>query len=119
VATSRTSVSSSSKVNSSVSIKPTERKRNTIEELDEIMENIDLEESSGYSNEASELNFDNISNYGKDFTARHGDVSYNSEDTWRSGLELYDNEQIIFSSGSNQGTSNRHQVFVIISDTSE
>jgi hypothetical protein len=38
VATSRTSVGSSSEVNSSVSIKPTERKGNTIEELDKIME---------------------------------------------------------------------------------
>jgi hypothetical protein len=45
-ATSETSVGSSSKVNSPVSIKPT--KGSTVEELDEIMENLDLEESSGY-----------------------------------------------------------------------
>jgi hypothetical protein len=47
VATLTTSVGSSSEVNSSVSIKPTERKENTIEELDKIMENLNLKESSG------------------------------------------------------------------------
>jgi hypothetical protein len=47
--TSTTSVGSSSKVNSPVSIKPTERKENTIKEIDEIMENLYLKETSGYS----------------------------------------------------------------------
>jgi hypothetical protein len=46
VATLRTSVGSSSEINSSVSIKSMERKGNKIEELDEIMENLDLKESS-------------------------------------------------------------------------
>jgi hypothetical protein len=53
VATSRTSIGSSSKVNSLVSIKLTERKENTIEELDEVMENLDPKKSSGYSDMAS------------------------------------------------------------------
>jgi hypothetical protein len=65
-------------------------------------------------------NFDNISSYSEeDFIACCGNVSSNSEDTWRSGLDLYDDELTIFSSGSSHGTSNRHQVCVIISDTSE
>jgi hypothetical protein len=100
-ATLGTSVGSSSEVNLLASIKPTERKRNTIEELDEIMENLDLKESSGYSNMASEGNFDNIGNSRKDFTACYGDISKNSEDKWRSGLELHDDEQTIFSLGYN------------------
>jgi hypothetical protein len=43
-----TSVGSSNKVNSPVSIEPPKSKGNTIEELNEIMENLDLKESSGY-----------------------------------------------------------------------
>jgi hypothetical protein len=38
-------------------------KKNTAKELDEIMENLDLEESSGYSDMASDENLDNVSNY--------------------------------------------------------
>jgi hypothetical protein len=113
-------VGSSSEVNSPVSIKLAERKENTIEELDEIMENLELKESSGYSDVASEGKFDNISNYsGEDFIACYGNVSNNYEDMWRSGLELYDDEQTIFSLGSSHGTSKRHKVCVIINDTSK
>jgi hypothetical protein len=100
VATSGTLVGSSSEVNSPVSIKPTERKESTIEELDEIKENLVLKESSGYSDMLSKGNSDNISSYSEeDFIACYGNVSGNSEDTWRSGLELYDDEQTIFSLG--------------------
>jgi hypothetical protein len=60
-ATSKTSVGSSSDVNSPVSIKPMERKENTIKELDAIMEYLGLKESSGYSDMISEENIDNIS----------------------------------------------------------
>jgi hypothetical protein len=42
VAPSKTSIVSSSKVNSPSSIKPAEEKRNIIDELDKIMENLDL-----------------------------------------------------------------------------
>jgi hypothetical protein len=57
----------------------------------------------------SKVNSYNISNYfEEDFTARYGDVSYSSEDEWMSGLELYDNEEKILSSGSNHCTSNMH-----------
>jgi hypothetical protein len=111
VATSKTSVGSSSEVNSPVSIKPTKEKGNTIEELDEIMENLDLEESSGYSNMASNCNFDNISNYSEeDFMACYGNVYRNYEDTWRSGLELYNDEQTIFSSGFSGDIHSQYQV---------
>jgi hypothetical protein len=60
-ATSETSVGSSSEVNLPVSIKPT--KRSTVEELDEIMENLDLEESSGYSDMGSDENLDKSRSY--------------------------------------------------------
>jgi hypothetical protein len=101
-ATSETCVGSCSEVNSPASIKPTESKKNVVDELDKIMENVDLKESSDYSDMASEGNSYNISNYSEeDFTARYGDVSFNSEDEWRSGLLLYDDEQTIFSSGTN------------------
>jgi uridine phosphorylase len=120
VATSGTSVGSSSEVNSPVSIKPMKSKGNTVGELDKIMENLNLDESSGYSDMASEGNFKNISSYfKKDFIARYGNVSDNSVDTWRLGLGLHDDERTIFSSGSSHGANNRHQVCVIINDTSK
>jgi hypothetical protein len=53
-----------------------------------------------------------ISNYSEeDFTAFYGDVSYSSEDEWMLGLELYDDEQTILSSGANHNISNQHQVY--------
>jgi hypothetical protein len=120
VATSRTLVGSSSEVNSPVSTKPTESHRSTIEELDEIMKNLYLNESSGYLDMAPEGNSYNIScYYEKDFIACYGNVSDNSKDTWRSGLKLYNDEQTIFSLGSSCGASSRHQVCIIINDTSE
>jgi hypothetical protein len=120
VATSGTSVGSSSEVNSPVSIKPMKNKGNTVEELNEIIKNLDLEESSSYSDMASEENFDNInSSSEEDFMAYYGNVSSNSEDTWRSGIELYDDEQTIFSSGSSRGAIKQYQVYAIINDTSE
>jgi hypothetical protein len=62
-------------------------KKNIIDDLNEIMENLNLKESSDYSDMASEGNSDIISNYSEeDFTARYGDVSFNSGDEWRSGL---------------------------------
>jgi hypothetical protein len=82
VTTSETSVSSSSEVNSLVSIKPTKGKGCTIEKLDKIMETLDLEESPGYSDRASDENFDNVSNYSEeDFMACYDNVSVNSENT--------------------------------------
>jgi hypothetical protein len=79
MATPGISVSSSSKVNSSVSFKP--KKESTVEELSEIMENLDPEESSGLTDIVSSEKFDNITE--KYFITSYNDVSRNSEDTWR------------------------------------
>jgi hypothetical protein len=58
------------------------------------METLDLQESSGYSDRDSDENFDNVSNYSEeDFMACYGKLSVNTEDTWRSGLEIYSNKQ--------------------------
>jgi hypothetical protein len=59
VATPGTSVGSSSEVNLPVTFKP--EKGSTIKELGEIMENLDLEESSGLTYTISSEKFDNIS----------------------------------------------------------
>jgi hypothetical protein len=53
------SVGSSSEVNSPVSFKPKENIESTVEELGEIMKNLDLGESSGYSDKGSNKSFDN------------------------------------------------------------
>jgi hypothetical protein len=60
-ATSETLVGSSIELNSPVSIKPT--KESTVEELDEIMENLDLDKSLGYSNMSSDENLNSSHNY--------------------------------------------------------
>jgi hypothetical protein len=100
-ATPETSVGSSSEVNLLVSIKPT--KGSIVEELDEIMEYLDLEESLGYSDMCSDKNLNQSNNYSEeDFMVYHNNVSNNFEDTWKTGLELYDDEQTIFPSGSNE-----------------
>jgi hypothetical protein len=83
------------------------------------MENIQLEESSGSPDMASDKNLGNINNqYEEDFIAYCGDVFGNSENAWRSILRLHDEEEILPSSSSSQYASNRHQVYVIINDTS-
>jgi hypothetical protein len=100
-ATSEAMVGSSSEVNSPVSVKPMKSKKNTAKELNKIMKNLDLEESLGYSDMASDKNLANVSNYSEeDFMACYGNVSGNSEDTWRSGLKLHDDEHTVPSSGS-------------------
>jgi hypothetical protein len=55
----------------------------------------------------------------KDFITSYGDVSKNSEDTWRSGLKLHDDEQIKLHLDPSQCISNQHQVYIIINDTSK
>jgi hypothetical protein len=67
------------------------------------MENLELKESSGYSDMASKGNSDNSE---EDFSARYGNVSSNPEVMWRLGLELHNDEQTIFSLGSSYSTSN-------------
>jgi hypothetical protein len=109
-ATSETLVGSSIELNSPVSIKPT--KESTVEELDEIMENLDLDKSLGYSNMSSDENLNSSHNYSeKDFMVCYGNISNNSEDTWKSGLELYNDEQTVFSSGSSGDIHSQYQVY--------
>jgi hypothetical protein len=106
-ATIEASVGSSREVNSLVSIKPA--KGDTVEEINENMENLDLEESSGYQDRGSDGNSIHSSSYSKeDFMVCYGNISNDSEDTWKSGLELYDDEPTIFSSGSNRDVHSQY-----------
>jgi hypothetical protein len=74
-------VGSSSEVNSPVSFKPMENIKDTVEELDKIMENLDIGESSSYSDKDPNESFDNYPV--TDFTTRSGGVSDSNKDTWR------------------------------------
>jgi hypothetical protein len=95
-------------------------KGSTVKELHEIMENLDLDESSSYSDMGFDETLDQSNNYSEeDFMVCYGNVSNNSEDTWKLGLELYDDEQAIFSSGSNGDVHSQYQVYAFIDDTSE
>jgi hypothetical protein len=80
------------------------------------MENLDLEESSDYQDMSSDGNSKNYSK--EDFMICYGNISNDSKNKWKSGLELYDDEQSIFSSGSNRDIHSQ-QVYAIIDDTSE
>jgi hypothetical protein len=94
-------VGSSSEANSPISIKST---KNTAEELDEIMENLDLEETPGRQESNSDKNSIKSNTYSKeDFIVYYDDTSNKSNDTWKSGLELYGDEQTIFSSSYTEG----------------
>jgi hypothetical protein len=95
-------------------------KESTIVELNEIMENLDLDESSGYSDMGSDENPDKSKSYSQeDYMVCYCNVSINSEGTWRSGLKLHNDEHTILSSVSSHCARNQHQVYVIINDTSE
>jgi hypothetical protein len=111
------SVGSSSKANSPVSIKKT---KNTAEELDEIVENLDLKESSGIQDlNSGENSIKSNTNSEEDFMVCHGDTSDKSNDTWKSGLELYDDGQTILPTGSIEGVHSQYQVYAIIGDSLE
>jgi hypothetical protein len=81
---SESSVGSSSEVNSPVSFTPTENIGDTTEELHEIMENLDLGEPSG------------------EFMICCNSTSDKSTDTWKTGLELHEDDQAIFLSFSSK-----------------
>jgi hypothetical protein len=72
------SVGSSSEVNSPVSFATTENIREKIKELDETMENLDLGDQL------------------KDFMICYDDTSDKSTDTWKTGLELHEDDETIF-----------------------
>jgi hypothetical protein len=98
VAMSESSEGSSSKVNSPVSLEETEEGK--IAGGDEIMENFDLEVQL------------------KDLMICHDDNSDKSTDTWKTGLELSEDDNLIFSS-SNSKIDNRYQILAITGDNSE
>jgi hypothetical protein len=99
-ARSESSVGSSSEVNSPVIFAPTENIEDTIEELNEIMENLDLGESSGHSDKGSNGSLDNYPV--TDFTTRSGGVSDSNEGTRRP-----------------EGKYTIHQMCVIITEVAE
>jgi hypothetical protein len=117
VARSESSVGSSGEVNSPVSFKPMQNIEDTVEELNEIMENLDLGKSSGYSDKSSDEDYDNNHQLAGDFMICCDSTSDNSTDTWKIGLELHEDDQSIFSSSSSK-INHQYQVFAIIGDNS-
>jgi hypothetical protein len=97
---SESSVGSSSEVNSPVSFATTENTGEEIKELDETMDNLDL------------------GNQSEDFMICCDDISDKSTDTWKTGLELHEDNQTTLSSCSSK-FDNQHQVLAIIGDNSE
>jgi hypothetical protein len=98
VAMSESAEGSSSKVNSPVSL--AETKEGKITGGDETMENLDLEVQL------------------KDLMIYYDDTSDKSTDTWKTGLELSKDDNLIFSS-FNSKLDNRYQVLTIVGDNSE
>jgi hypothetical protein len=95
---SESSKGSSSKVNSPVSL--TELEEGKITGGDKTMENLDLEVQL------------------EDLMICHDDTSDKSTDTWKIGLELSEDDNLIFSS-FNSKLNNRYQVLAIVGDNSE
>jgi hypothetical protein len=95
---SESSEGSSSEVNSPVSL--VEAKEGKIAGGDETMENFDLE---------GQL---------EDLVICHDDISDQSTDTWKTGLELSKDDKSIFSS-HNSKLDNRYQILAITGDNSE
>jgi hypothetical protein len=100
IAMSESSMGYSSEANSPVSFATTEIAGEKIAELDETMENLDLRDQL------------------KDLMICHDDASDKSTDTWKTGLELHEDDKIIFS-GFNNKFDNRYQVLTIVGDNSE
>jgi hypothetical protein len=97
---SKSSEGSSSKVNSPVSSIEIEAEKREFAEGDETMENFNLEVQL------------------EDLMISHDDASDKSTDTWKTGLELHEDENSIFSSFDNK-FDNRYQVLAITEDNSE
>jgi hypothetical protein len=97
---SKSSVGSSSKANSPVSFATTEIAGGKIVEVDKNMENLDLGDQL------------------EDLMICHDDTSDKSTDTLKTGLELHEDDDLIFSS-FNSKFDNRYQVLAIVGDSSE
>jgi hypothetical protein len=100
IAMSESSVGSSSEVNSPVSFATTENIGGKIEELNETMDNLDLGDQS------------------EDFMICCDDTSDKSTDTWKTGLELHEDNQTTLSSCSSK-FDNQYQVLAIVLDNSK
>jgi hypothetical protein len=100
IAMSKSSVGSFREVNSPVSFATAKNIGEKIKELDETMENLDLGDQL------------------EDFMISYGDTSDKSTKTWKTGLELHEDEETIFSSSSSK-FDNRYQVLAIVGDNSE
>jgi hypothetical protein len=100
IAMSESSVGSSSEANSPVSFATAKIAREKIEELDETMDNPDLGDQL------------------EDLMICHDDASDKSIDTWKTRLELHEDDETIFSS-FNCKFDNRYQVLAIVGDNSE
>jgi hypothetical protein len=100
IAVSKISVGSSSEANSPVSFATAEIVGEKIEELDETMDNLDLGDQL------------------EDLMIYYDDASDKSTDTWKTGLELHEDDETIFSS-FNSKLDNRYQVLAIVGDNSE
>jgi hypothetical protein len=98
--TAESSEGSSSEVNSSVSFTEIETEERKFAEGDETMENFDLEVQL------------------EDLMICHDDTSDKSTDTWKTGLEIHEDESLIFSSFDSK-FDNRYQVLAITEDNSE
>jgi hypothetical protein len=97
---SESSEGSFSEVNSPVSSMEIEAEKREFAEGDETMENFDLEVQL------------------EDLMISHDDASEKSADTWKTGLELHEDENSIFSSFDSK-FNNRYQVLAITKDNSE
>jgi hypothetical protein len=97
---SESSEGSSSEANSPVSSMEIETGKRKFAEGDEILGNFNLEVQL------------------KDLMITHDDTSDKSTDTWKTGLELHEDENSIFSSFDSK-FDNRYQVLAIIEDNSE
>jgi hypothetical protein len=97
---SESSEGSSSEVNSPVSFAEIETEERKFTEGGETMENFDLEVQL------------------EDLMICHDDTSDKSTDTWKTGLELHEDDSSIFSSFNNM-SDNRYQVLAIVGDNSE
>jgi hypothetical protein len=100
IAMSESSVGSSSEANLPVSFTTTEITGEKIAELDETMENLDLGDQL------------------EDLMIYHDDASDKSTDTWKTRLELHEDDKTIFSS-FNSKFDNRYQVLAIVGDNSK
>jgi hypothetical protein len=66
------------------------------------MENLDLGKSSGYSDKGSNENFDSNHQPAGNSMIFYDGTSDKSTDTWKTGLELYEDDQTFFSSSSSK-----------------